>query len=79
MVGIAERGRGYKCPDNVMPEKFLLDYVIELESPPDAPPLPEEVKAMVQALRNEFATSKRACEAADMIERLAAIRNKNFE
>lgn len=32
MVGIAERGRGCKCPDNVVPEKFLLDYVVELEA-----------------------------------------------
>lgn len=32
MKGIAERGRGYKCPDDVLPEKFLLDYVVELET-----------------------------------------------
>lgn len=32
MVGIAERGRGVKCPAEMSPEKFLLDYVKELEA-----------------------------------------------
>lgn len=31
MVGIAERGRGFDCPANESPEKFLLDYVKYLE------------------------------------------------
>jgi hypothetical protein len=37
MTGIAERGRGYPCPDDVLPEKFLLEYVIELEGRKSAP------------------------------------------
>lgn len=37
MTRIAERGRGYPCPDNVLPERFLLEYVIELEGKEAAP------------------------------------------
>jgi hypothetical protein len=31
MTGIAERGEGKPCPDDVLPERFLLEYVIKLE------------------------------------------------
>lgn len=32
MVGIAERGTGSKCPDDMRPEVFLLNYVKQLEA-----------------------------------------------
>lgn len=32
MVGIAERGSGSKCPDDMAPEVFLLNYVKQLEA-----------------------------------------------
>ena len=53
MVGIAERGRGFDCPANESPEKFLLDYVKYLEKSQAETKTPEAQPAERVALTDE--------------------------
>jgi hypothetical protein len=80
MVGIAERGSGGKCPDDMAPEVFLLRYVQRLEAALEfvarhkSSDWPERCQQMADAARSTLAAPQQAEAVPSDVVRRRAIR-----